>query len=258
VEKMPDYGKSVKWPKHPPVLERAAMLIRRIHLTWRAEKMVKSLASEEPAMRQKALALEIFKGNKWWNCARKFESNYLEKPSNPLHQKCADAFRNIFTKYGDTNVLYADYIFKMNDKGKTERRGVLITNLHMFKLHPKTFKIRRKAIPLVSVLSISVSPYKDGVVVFHIKPPERDLVLDLTMCGYEGVSEVVTVVVERILKLTGNKVPVAFSSHITFNNSRPSKKDYTMTFASEPISSPRESCIHKGKASGTFVVTYSP
>jgi myosin-1 len=246
VAKMPDYGKSVRWPPHPPVLDRGAGLVHKIHNTWRAEQMVKSLGPEESTMRQKALALEIFRGNKPWNCSRRFESNYLEKPTNPLHQKCNEAFRKIFTSYGDTNVLYADYIFKLNDKGRTEKRGVLITNLHMFKLHPKTFKVRRKAIPLVTIVSVSVSPFKDGVVIFHIKPPERDLVLDLSLCGYEGVSEIVTVVVERVLKLTGNRLPVAFSQNINFNNTRPSKKDLTITFQPEqPV--PGASVIKKGK-----------
>lgn len=255
VENMSDWGKSVKWPPHPSVLERADVLLHKIWKCWRAEQMVRSLGAEQSTVRQKALALEIFRGNKPWICPRKFESNYLEKPNNPLHLKCGEAFRKIFKDYGDTNVLYADYIYKLNDKGKTEKRGVLITNLHMFKLHPKTFKVRRKEIPLVSVVSISVSPYKDGVIVFHIKQPERDLVLDLGMCGYEGVSEAVTVVVEQILKVTGLRIPVDFSTNITFNNSRPSKKDYVMTFQQDQTP-PGQSSIHKGK-NNNYIVSYS-
>jgi len=249
VAKMPDYGKSIAWPPHPPVLEKAANLLKKIHKNWKAEQMVKSLGPDEPVMRQKALALEIFRGNKPWVCSRRFESNYLEKPTNPLHEKCQNAFRKIFTSYHDTNVLYADYIFKLNDKGKTEKRGVLVTNNHIFKLHPKTFKVRRKAIPLVNLQSISVSPFKDGVVILHIKAPERDLVLDLSNCGYEGVSELVTVVVEQVLKLNGNRVPVAFNQNINFNNARPSKKDLTMTFQQESLT-PGASVIKKSKSGG--------
>lgn len=249
VEKMPDWGKSIAWPPHPPVLEKASVLLHKVHNNWKAEQMVKSLGSEEPVMRQKALALEIFRGKKPWICARRYESNYLEKPTNPLHEKCNNAFRKIFTSYHDTNVLYADYIFKLNDKGKTEKRGILVTNNHIFKLHPKTFKVRRKAIPLVNVVSISVSPNKDGVVILMIKPPERDLVLDLSNCGYEGVSEIVTVIVEQILKLTGNRIPVNFSQNITFNNARPSKKDITMSFQQEQLT-PGASVIKKAKSGG--------
>jgi len=249
VKTMPDWGKNVVWPAHPPVLEKAAKLLRKIHLNWKAKKMVLSLGPDEPLMRQKALALDIFRGKKPWNCSRRWESNYLEKPTNPLHEKCNNAFRKIFTTYHDTNVLYADYIFKLNDKGKTEKRGVLVTNNHIFKLHPKTFKVRRKAIPLVNVVSISVSPNKDGVVIFHIKQPERDLVLDLSNCGYEGVSEIVTVTVEQIQKLTGNRIQVNFSQNITFNNARPSKKDITMSFQSEQLT-PGASVIKKAKGGG--------
>ncbi len=114
---------------------------------------------------------------------------------------------------------------------------MLVTNLHIFKLHPKTFKVRRKEIPLIAVLSIrclscllcsvssfsrliyllrSVSPFKDGVVCFHIKPPERDLVLDLNLCGYEGVSELVTVVVDQVLKINGVRTPVTFENKYVF------------------------------------------
>eukprot|EP00026_Physarum_polycephalum_P001521 Phypoly_transcript_01523.p1 GENE.Phypoly_transcript_01523~~Phypoly_transcript_01523.p1 ORF type:complete len:1002 (+),score=198.77 Phypoly_transcript_01523:159-3164(+) len=250
IKSMPDYGKRVVWPPHPPVLDRAAVLLHRVHNTWKAHKMIKALGPDEPLMRTKALALEIFRGNKPWVCARRFEANYLEKPTNPLHQKCRDAFLKIFKNYQESNVIYADYIYKLNKQGKTEKRGVLITDKYMFKLHPKTFKVRRKAIPLVSIASISVSPYKDGVVVFHIKPPERDLVLDLSILQYEAVSEIVTVVVEQVNKLSGIRLSVAFSQNITFNNGRPSKKDMTMTFQQE-TPTPGACVIKKSKTGYT-------
>ena len=47
--------------------------------------------------------------------------------------------------------------------------------------------------------------------VFHIKPPERDLVLDLSILNYEAVSEIVTVVVDEVHKLNGTRISVAFS-----------------------------------------------
>lgn len=58
-------------------------------------------------------------------------------------------------------VVYKNYqhvpnltCIQLNNKGKAEKRGVLVTNLHIFKLHPKTFKVRRKEIPLIAVQSI--------------------------------------------------------------------------------------------------------
>lgn len=214
--------------------------------------MVKSLGSEEPAMRTKALALEIFRGHKQWNCARRFESNYLEKPSNPLHLKCPEAFGKIFKTHGDSNVIFADYINKINNKGKVEKRGILMTNLHIFKLHPKTFKIRRKEIPLVSVQSISLSPYKDAAIVFHIKAPDRDLLIDASIAGYEAVSEIVTVTVEQIMRIHNVRIPVNYSTNIVFNNSRPAKKDYTLTF--QPVAAGSTPGVKKVK--DNYISTY--
>jgi hypothetical protein len=32
---MPDYGRRVAWPPNPPVLDRAAMNLHKIHNTWK-------------------------------------------------------------------------------------------------------------------------------------------------------------------------------------------------------------------------------
>jgi len=230
------------------------VLMHKIHNTWRAKLMVKSLGAEEPAMRQKVVALDIFRNKKTWNCSRKYESDYLALPSNnPLHAKYTEAMTKIFKSHGDSHVLFADFIIKMNDKGKTEKRAILVTDKHMFKLHPKNFKVRRNAMPLYEVEGLSLSPKKDQYVVVHMKPPGRDLVIDLSICDHEAVSEFVTVVVDQSYKLTGNKIQVNFTDNVTFNNARPSKKDFTMTFQAE--AGLKEAVIRKGK-NNAYVAVY--
>ena len=72
--------------------------------------MVKSLNKEQQAeMRQKVHALDIFKGKKPWDCARRHEADYLEMDSNPLKEKYLVGVQNLFQTYGETHIIFSDY-----------------------------------------------------------------------------------------------------------------------------------------------------
>jgi hypothetical protein len=76
--------------------------------------MIMALTPEQQAeMRQKVAALDIFRGKKPWrycnitsriliiiSCARKFDADYLEMPSNPNQQKYVAAMAKLFSTYG--------------------------------------------------------------------------------------------------------------------------------------------------------------
>eukprot|EP01132_Coremiostelium_polycephalum_P006092 gene6092-7590_t len=232
VKNDPQYGKFTVWPKHPSILSRAVLLIHKVHNTWRAEKMVLALGPAAPAMRQKVLALDIFKGNKPWNFARTFDADYLEKMSNPYQPKYVIAMQNLFQTYGDTEVLFADYVTKVNPKGTPQKRGIVVTNANIYKHDPKNYKVKKWGTPLADITSISVSPHKDTFLVIHCKPSSRDLVLDLGINGYEAVSEIVTVIVQQVQKLTGVRLSIQFSTSITYNNAKPKGSDTILTFQS--------------------------
>ncbi|EGG25290.1 myosin IE [Cavenderia fasciculata] len=230
VKNDPKYGKFTVWPKNPSVLDRAVMLIHRVHNTWRAERMVLALGPSAPAMRQKVLAYDLFKGKKKWNCARLFDADYLEKTTNPNQSKYVIAMQNLFQTYGDTEVLFADYVTKVNPKGVPQKRGVVVTNANIYKHDPKNYKVKKWGTPLADISSISCSPNNDTFVVIHCKAPSRDFVLDVGINGYEAVSEIVTVIVQQVQKLTGIRLTVHFAQQITFNNARPKGSDTQLSF----------------------------
>ncbi|EFA77144.1 myosin IE [Heterostelium album PN500] len=224
------YGKQIAWPKHPSTINRAVELLHKIHNTWRAEKMVMKLGAGAPAMRQKVLALDIFRGNKPWKCGRIFDADYLEKPTNPFQPKYVAAMQNLFSTYGDTEVLFADYVIKVNPKGVPQKRGIVVTNANIYKHDPKNYKVKKWGTPLADITSISASPNQDTFLVLHCKPPQRDLVLDLGINGYEALSEITTVIVQQVQKLTGIRLKVQFSQQITYNNARPKGADTHLSF----------------------------
>ncbi|GAM19588.1 hypothetical protein SAMD00019534_027630 [Acytostelium subglobosum LB1] len=226
----PKWGKNILWPKHPTVLNRAVELLHKVHNTWRAEKMVLSLGGGAPAMRQKVLALDLFRGNKPWSCSRVFDADYLEKTTNPYQAKYVAAMQSLFQTYGDTEVLFADYVIKVNPKGTPQKRGIVVTNANIYKHDPKNYKVKKYGTPLVDITSISVSPNRDTFLVIHCKPPQRDFVLDLGINGYEAVSEIVTVLVQQVQRLTGVRLKVQFTQSITYNNARPKGADTMLTF----------------------------
>jgi len=255
VQRDPQWGKNTQWPKHPSVLDRAAELIHKVHNTWRAEKMVMSLGAKAPAMRQKVLAYDIFHGKKKWQFSRVFDADYLEKPTNPYQAKYVQAMQNLFSTYGDTEVMFADYVIKVNPKGVPQKRGIVVTNANIYKHDPKNYKVKKWGTPLADITSISVSPNTDTFLVIHCKAPSRDFVLDLGINGYEAVSEIVTVIVQQVFLKTGVRLTVQFSNSITYNNARPKGSDTVLNFQTSNDPKITGSSFKKG-AKGTATIFY--
>jgi len=90
------------------VLVTAEKLLRRVCDTWQAHKLIGALSPEQvAAVRQKIETFNIFGGgNKPWNCARKFQGNYLELPSNPLRKKYVQAMTTAVARTGDAEIRY--------------------------------------------------------------------------------------------------------------------------------------------------------
>jgi hypothetical protein len=111
------WGKYTAWPRTPhytnplgATVESFAATLQKVYAKWRAYKMVKSLSPEKKGeMKQKVEAYDIFHGKKTWDFARKFEADYLEMDSNPTKAKYVAGMQRLFSTYGDTSVLFADY-----------------------------------------------------------------------------------------------------------------------------------------------------
>jgi len=222
--------------------------------------MITSLTAEQQAfMRQKVLAYDIFKGQKPWDVARKFDADYLELDSNPRKEKYIQAMQTLFSTYGDTTVMFAENTNKINRVGKSQKVGIVVTEKNIYKEDPKSYKVKKFGTPLANISSVSLSHQKDSFVVVHAQEPYRDFVLDLGIEGPEKYSEFVTVLVQEYKKLTGNILPVQFVDKITYNNSRDKQKPGTpavLTF--QAANDPKlKGCQFKVGKNNSNVVLYN-
>jgi len=234
VAKEPTFGKHTVWPEPPKVLKAGSVMVKKIWANWRARKMVMSLTAEQQAeMRQKVLALTIFKGNKPWDCSRRYLADYLESDKNPNSRKYIEAMAKLFATYEDTSVNFAEYGNKINSKNKPDFRGIVVTDKNIYKHDPKNYKIKKYETPIVQVTDIYLSPHEDTFVIVHAVEPHRDLCFDLGIQGEEKASEFVVAVVQEHRKLTGKVLPVHFKDSITYNAGRTPKAkgvEYTLKF----------------------------
>mmetsp|Transcript_27233 Transcript_27233/g.38371 ORF Transcript_27233/g.38371 Transcript_27233/m.38371 type:complete len:1003 (-) Transcript_27233:51-3059(-) len=261
VRQDPHYGKYTKWPQHPKILTNGVAMLHKVHNNWWAKMKVTALTAEQQAfMRQKILAYDIFRGKKPWNVPRKFDSDYLELDSNPTKDKYIIEMQNLFNSYGDTQIMFADYVNKVNRVGKSQKRGIVITEKNIYKHDPKSYKVKKFGTPIVEAVSVSLSPKPDTFIVVKCKDPHRDLILDAGINGEERFSEFVTCLVQEYKKLTGNTLPVNFEDRITYNNSRAQgKPGVNATLSFEQVMDPKMKgqCVFKNGKNNANVVQYN-
>eukprot|EP01137_Pigoraptor_chileana_P023527 Opistho-2@89950 len=246
----PHFGKGTPFPtlrrgKSSPI----EAYVAKIHLVWWGRAKVLSLSEEERAlMRQKIVALDLFRGNKPWACARRFKGDYLGMESNNARrQQFHDAVQHLFQKYGDSEIQYADDVVKVNPKGKPQLRTIIMTEQNIYKYDPKKYKIKKVGIPLQSVQGVALSRQRDGYIVIHMAAPERDIVIDCGVSGEERVSELATVIFTTMQRNYNRQIPVRFEDRVVYNNSRDAKgsagSDVSLTFAPNPKPQGNESAF---------------
>lgn len=107
-------------------------MLKRKYAKYRARKMVLMLNEEQRLeMRQKVAAYDIFHNNKPWGCSRKFIADYLELDTNPGKDKYLAGMQKVFQKFGDTEILFADYVNKVNKKTKAQKRALVVTGNYL-------------------------------------------------------------------------------------------------------------------------------
>jgi len=196
--------------------------------------MIKSLNSYDyTEMRQKVLAFTLFSKRKPWNCSRRFDADYVQILTNPDRLKFAVGMAKICGTFGDAQILFADYVNKINKRGKSQKRVIIVTEKNFYKQDPSNYSVKKSELSLEHIEAVSMSPLKDTFVVVHARAPYRDLVLDLGINGEERLSEFVVVLSYQVNLLTGNVIKVQFKNSIPYNNSRSKKNpgsDSMLTF----------------------------
>ena len=117
VQQDANLGKNTVWPKPPPTLGTADILIHKIHKTWRASQIIKRIPKDQvPYIKQKIITCDIFKGKKpyeyvkyyffcyvknfFFRLQRKFEADYLDSPNIPNRNKYEQAVQTLFKRFG--------------------------------------------------------------------------------------------------------------------------------------------------------------
>jgi len=224
-----------------PALQVGLPIIRKMRTMHWAKLLVGSLSPEERAlMRQKITALSIFRYQKTWGPSRRFEADYLDRAENPHRAAYQQMLSDLFKAGGDTRILFSDICVKVNRKGKSQDKIVLVTDNHIYKFKVSNHKQAKEGVELDKVGSISMSSGPDTFVVIHMKEPARDMVLNMGLWNCERYSELVTVLVEVAWE-QHRDCPVLFKNIIHYNNSRkPGKKGDTveLKFVPNPTKQP--------------------
>ena len=216
VKILPDYGKSIKYPPHPAALDWFVKLLQKIHMNWRAKMIVKTIPPEKRAIvRRKIFTSGIFRGKKPYDLNKKFEGDYLAQTPE-LARTFASARGSFLGAVRDHDVVFSAMVTKVSRKGRADSRGLALSEGHLFKLDPKTFKVHKEAIPLRQITGVAVSSKKDTLVVVHVQGG-FDLLADLGLgAGGDKVSEFVVVLLQTMDKANLKRVPVQFSEHLHF------------------------------------------
>eukprot|EP01126_Amoeba_proteus_P065590 TRINITY_DN935_c0_g1_i7.p1 TRINITY_DN935_c0_g1~~TRINITY_DN935_c0_g1_i7.p1 ORF type:complete len:716 (-),score=138.71 TRINITY_DN935_c0_g1_i7:110-2257(-) len=220
VETSPNCGLDIPWPEAPQVLVRSQSALQIIQQRWWAQSLVFKIPQASlPVVKQKVLAYEIFYDKKPWNPCREWQALYLEKPTNPHLAAYKKAMEMHFSSHGDQSVHFCDYGDKLNSSHKLERRGIVVTDINIYKHNPKNFKVRaNKAIPIADIQNVVLYTGYDQWVLIHTKSSNhQDLLISLlSEKDEERVSELVTVLSQVYLTRTGNHLPVSFEEKSTF------------------------------------------
>jgi len=202
---------------------------------WGKMKIATLNTDNRALMRQKIVTLGVFAGHKLWDCSRPFTSDYMDVDSNPHKSEFEKAVHQMFQKFGDREINFADVCIKVNRKGKSQEQAILVTDQNIYKYHATKYKIIKHGSPLNDVKGILMSPNHDSFMIILFEH-ERDMVLDLGTHNCERYSELTTVLLQ-LLEGLGKRISIDFKASFSYNNSREGGKkgtDMMLTFQTKP------------------------
>jgi len=222
-------------PARTAALKTAHPLLMKMHRQHWGHQKLKILTPEQRALvKQKIQAMALFHARKPWDPSRDYGADYMDVDSNPNRQRFVDAIHEMFQKFGDTAINFADDVIKVNRHGKSQHQVVIVTDKNVYKYTPGKYKIIKSGVPLTSIKAIRLSPLHDTFIVIEFSAPARDMVLNLGTNGCERYAELATVLFDLVSTLKHEALPVMFEKQINYNNGRDAKnpgKDMVLTFA---------------------------
>jgi len=227
------------------------------HLWWGHNKIKSLVKDENDLMRDKVVALDIFRGKKPWDFARRFTGDYNDVKTNKTQDKYKQCIQVLFQSGGDNHISFSDAVIKVNRKGKSQVQVVVVTNKNIYKYEVGKYKMIKAGSPLTAVKAVHFSPHgADTFVVVEMESPHRDYVLDMGTTGAEHYSELAMVLSKALLEQR-RTLPVTFGESIAFNNSRSAKEPgSTITLKFEKHPKPTPGCKFVGPKGNTATVFY--
>ncbi|KAL9644311.1 hypothetical protein ABK040_005772 [Willaertia magna] len=149
---------------------------------------------------------DMYKGRKARKKAslhREFMGDYLPNHYNKLIQ-------GILKQNGDTKVLFAGEVVKINKNLKNQKRIMIISDNHIYNIDPQEFKVKR-IIDLDDIDGASLSPFADDTFCLHV-PNSYDYLYDC-----DKKTEILDVLQNAVLKKAQKKLPVTIADTFSFN-----------------------------------------
>lgn len=216
---MRDYGKGIQWPQPPLVGRQAEKQLRMLFSRWRATMILRKYPREEwPQLRLQIIAASAFrKRRKFWGHDRRWLGNYLSiTAENSNYSSYNSSINNIKNTDNFRVVLFSSFVKKFNKCNKSADRAIIVTDGAIYKLDgPKNkFRNMKRTVAIKELSSISVSPGRDQLVVFH-SHHNNDLVIALqgehNPLKEDRIGEIVAHVSKRYYELCNQDLPVSVS-----------------------------------------------
>uniref|UniRef100_A0A2M4A447 Putative myosin class i heavy chain n=1 Tax=Anopheles triannulatus TaxID=58253 RepID=A0A2M4A447_9DIPT len=215
-----DYGRSIQWPQPPLVGRQAERQLRTLFSRWRAAMILRKYPREEwPQLRLQITAASAFrKRRKFWGHDRKWQGNYLSiVAENSNYSSFNASVRNIKNTDRFDMIVFSSFVKKFNKCNKSADRAIIVTDGSIYKLDGAKNKFRnmKRTVAIREITSISVSPGRDQLAVFH-SHHNNDLILALQgehqPLKEDRIGELVAHVVRRYHAICQQELPVNVAS----------------------------------------------
>lgn len=186
-KRLPDYGKSIKWPAPPRSLKNTLTIIRKAYNRWRAYMILKKIPQAEwPQLKLKISAASVLQNKRpSWGQNRKWEGNYLAKhPENQNYSLFNESVNNLKNVQHFQSVLFSAYVTKFNKFNKCAERVLLVTDKYIFKLDNTKFRNMKEGIEVSVLTGLTVSTGHDPLICLHC-PGGNDLLISLNNSSKE-------------------------------------------------------------------------
>ncbi|XP_067625168.1 unconventional myosin ID [Eurosta solidaginis] len=236
---MRDYGRNIQWPRPPLAARKTEPQLRRIFNNWRAYMILRKYPrSEWPQLRLQITAATAIKGRRpHWGQQRKWIGDYLANShENSGYQSYTTNAKNLRNSEAYNAILFSAFAKKYNKHNKSSDRAFIVTDAAIYKLDgaKHKFKNMNRSISIKDLTSISISPGRDQLIIFH-SPANNDLVFalqgEISQLKEDRIGELVGVICKKYSDICQRELRVDVTSTIAC---RLGGKSRTITVEGEP------------------------